>query len=53
MGTERLTEEQKAFAEENHNLIYTFLHKKNLSFDEYYDVVVMGYLKAVANYDPS
>lgn len=53
MGTKRLTEEQKAFAEENHNLIYTFLHKRNLSFDEYYDVVVMGYLKAVANYDPS
>ena len=53
MGTKRLTEEQKAFAEENHNLIYTFLHKRNLNRDEYYDVVVMGYLNAVANYDPS
>lgn len=53
MGIQRLTEEQKVFAEENHNLIYTFLNKKNLSIDEYYDVVVMGYLKAVANYDPS
>jgi len=45
-----LTLEQKAFAEEHHNLIYGFLHCNKLSNDEFYDVIVLGYLRAVQEY---
>jgi RNA polymerase sigma-70 factor (ECF subfamily) len=45
-----LTQKQSKYAEEHHNLIYAFLHMRQLSVDEYYDVVVFGYLKAVATY---
>lgn len=42
-----LTPEEQIFAAEHHSLVYTFLKEKNLSFEEYYDVIVFGYLKAV------
>jgi RNA polymerase sigma-70 factor (ECF subfamily) len=45
-----LTLEQQTFAEEHHNLVYAFLHKKNLHGDDYYDVIVFGYLRAVQKY---
>lgn len=45
-----LTEEEKAMAEKYHNLVYTFLHQKGYSIEEYYDIAVMGYLKAVQKY---
>ncbi len=48
--TKKLTEEQKIFATENHNLIYTFLSRKNLDSDNFYDIVVFGYLRAVKKY---
>lgn len=48
-----LTEEQKKFAEENHNLIYSFLMNKKLNFEEYYDIVAIGFCKAVKAYEPS
>lgn len=35
-----LTEEQRRFAEQNHNLVYKFLHQHGLSIDEYYDIVI-------------
>lgn len=41
------TKEEQRFAEENHDLVYAFLNEKSLSEDEYYDVVVFGYLHAV------
>ena len=41
------TKEEQQFAEENHNLVYAFLNEKKLPEDEYYDVVVFGYLHAV------
>lgn len=41
------TKEEQQFAEENHDLVYAFLNEKKLSEDEYYDVVVFGYLRAV------
>jgi len=47
---ERLTDEQRVFAEQNHNLIYAFLNKRGLRDDEYYDVAVFGYLRAVQRY---
>lgn len=45
-----LTPEQREFAEQNHGLLYSFLNKKHLSQDEYYDIVVFGYLRAVKEY---
>lgn len=45
-----LTEEQRAFAEQNHDLIYAFLHRNHLPKDEYYDVAVFGYLRALQKY---
>ena len=45
-----LTEEQKAFAEKNHNLVYQFLHRKNYSIEEYYNVVILDYIMACQMY---
>jgi len=42
-----LTPEQRDFAERHHNLVYTFLHRNRLPEDEFYDVVIFGYLRAV------
>lgn len=47
----RLTEEEKAFAEENHNLIYDFFHKKKLEIDEYYGEAATGYIISVMEYN--
>lgn len=48
-----MTLEQQQFAEDNHNLIYSFIHSKGLPVDEFYDIVAIGYVKAVATFDPS
>ena len=45
-----LTEHQKKFAEENHNLVLDFLRYNQLSSSEYYDVLALGYLSAVQVY---
>ena len=45
-----LNDEQRRFATENHNLVYAFLNEKNLPEDEFYDVVIFGYLQAVYEY---
>lgn len=45
-----LTPEQSAFAGEHENLIKRYLHLRRLSVDEYYDVAVFGYLRAVRRY---
>lgn len=42
-----LTLEQRLFAEEHHDLVYKFLRKKQLPIDEFYDVVIFGYLRSV------
>ena len=34
-----LNETQRIFADKNHNLVYKFLHEKNLPASEYYDIV--------------
>lgn len=44
-----LTLEQQRFAEENHDVIYSFMRYKHLSYD-YYDIIVFGYLRAVRKY---
>ena len=45
-----LTPEQGTFAAENHGLVLKFLNENHLPEDEYYDVVIFGYLKAVKDY---
>lgn len=45
-----LTEEEKEMAEKYHNMVYAFLHQKGYDIEEYYDIAVMGYLKAVQKY---
>lgn len=50
MGNNPLTPEQVCFAAKNHRLIYKYLKKRQLSKEEYYDIVVFGYLKAVQDY---
>ena len=47
---ETLTEQESAFAAENHSLIFRFLSRKGLPEDEYYDVVAFGYLNGVKKY---
>ena len=50
MGNNPLTPEQVCFAAKNHRLIYKYLKKRQLPKEEYYDIVVFGYLKAVQDY---
>lgn len=45
-----LTETEKIMAERNHNLIYKFLHTYSYSLQDYYDIAVIGFLKAVQDY---
>lgn len=45
-----LTEQEKRTAENNHDIVYAFLHGNKLSIEEYYNVVVFGYLSAVQDY---
>ena len=45
-----LTQEQSAFAAEHHDLVYAFLRRRGYSDDEFYDVVIFGYLAAVQSY---
>lgn len=47
----RLTEDQKKIVEDNHNLIYHFCHKHNLSIDTYYGVFAISLCKAAMHYD--
>lgn len=45
-----LTKKQQRFAEDHHDLIYAFLRDMDLERDEFYDVAVFGYLKAIRRY---
>lgn len=45
-----LTLEQKIFATQNHDLVYKFLQENFLSVNDYYDIVIFGYLRAVRRY---
>ena len=46
-----MTPLQKQFAEEHQNVVFRFLNKKGLPVDDYYDIVIFGYLQAVQEYD--
>ena len=45
-----LTKEQQEFAAEHHGLVYKFLNDNHLAEDEFYDVVIFAYLKAVKDF---
>lgn len=47
----KLTDIQRDFAEENHNMIQDFLFYNQLNWADYYGVVAMGYLEAVQAFD--
>lgn len=48
-----LTNEQKELVTENHNLIYAYAHKKDISLDEYYGILAIGLCKAAKAFDKS
>ena len=45
-----LNPEQQQFAEQNHQIVECFLSRKRLDADEFYDVIIFGYLLAVQEY---
>lgn len=47
---ENITEKQKKLVEDNHNLIFSFLKKYDLSNDDYYDLAAIGLCNAAINY---
>lgn len=48
-----LTAEQSKLVEDNHNLIYSFLHSRGLSTDEAYDIAAIGLCHAAIEWSPS
>lgn len=42
-----LTQEEQAFASENHNLVFCYLRKNNLPDTDWYDIVIFAYLVSV------
>lgn len=46
-----MTEQQRKLVEDNHNLIYSFLHRNHLSIEDYYDVAAIGLCKAAICFD--
>lgn len=45
-----MTQEERQFAEQNHSLVTEFIRKKHLAMNDYYDIVIFGYLSAVQQY---
>ncbi len=45
-----LDKTERSFAAKNHELVYSFLQRNGLSEDVFYDVAVLGYIKAVKEY---
>lgn len=46
-----MTESQRKLAEDNHNLIYSFLNIRNLDVEEYYDIMAIALCKAAKTFD--
>ena len=45
-----MTQDEREFAEQNHDLVMDFLRCKRLPMDDFYDIVIFGYLSAVQQY---
>ena len=48
-----LNEEEKKLVEDNHNLIWYYVRRYGISYDEYYDVLAIELCKAAKHYDES
>ena len=46
-----MIKEERGFAEQHHELVIDFLRCKRLPMDDFYDIVIFGYLQAVQEYD--
>ena len=46
-----LTVHERVQAAENHNLVYSFLHRHGYDMENFYDVVIFGYLKGIQIYN--
>lgn len=53
MSNYTLTAEQRALAEENHNLIYKYANSNNINVEEFYGVLAIGLCKAASTFDAS
>lgn len=47
---QKLTEQERMEAEKNHSLVYSFLHRHKYSIEDFYNVVIFGYLKGIQVY---
>ena len=45
-----MIKEERGFAEQHHELVIDFLRCKRLPMDDFYDIVIFGYLSAVQQY---
>ncbi len=45
-----MTQEEREFAEQNHDLVMDFLRYRRLPMDDFYDIVIFGYLSAAQQY---
>ena len=45
-----MTQEEREFAGQQHELVIGFLRRKHLPVDDFYDIVIFGYLSAVQQY---
>ena len=50
-GLEPLTKEEKVLATESHSLVYSFLHRHNYAIEDFYNVVILEYLRSVQVYN--
>lgn len=48
-----MTQAEREFAEQKHGLVVDFLRCKHLPMDDFYDIVIFGYLSAVQQYFPN
>lgn len=46
-----MTPRQREIATKAHNMIYSYIRLRKLPIDDYYDVVVFGFMEAVQQYD--
>ena len=45
-----MTKEEREFAEQHHDMVIDYLRCKRLPMDDFYDIVIFGYLSAVQQY---
>ena len=46
-----LNDVEKRLSEEHHGLVYSFLHRHGYSIEEFYNIAIFGYLKAIQTYN--